>query len=430
MAFDSAKLYHSVTLDKEKCKGCTACLKRCPTEAIRIRDGKAQIIKRLCIDCGECIKVCPYHAKQAVTDTFDDLKKYKYNIALPAPALYGQFYNLKDIDYVLNGLLELGFDEVFEVAKATEPITDYTKRLLKEGKLEKPIINSACPAVLRLICVRFPSLISHILPVIAPVEAAALAARRQAAEKTKLLPNEIGVFFISPCAAKATTVHNPIGITESPISGVLSMKSVYMKLLPTLSKIKEIKPISTSSIEGINWARIGGEVKALSTQKTLCVDGIDNVISLFEEIEDAEKLDIDFIEALSCSGGCISGPLTVENGYVAKMRVVEVARLQNQKNLPRTPIASLSEDDLCWNKEVTYRGTMLLDDDFSVAMQKMEQMEKIYESLPQIDCGSCGSPTCKCMAEDIVRGNASETDCIHKMREQIYSLTHHGEEKQ
>lgn len=424
MGFDSDKLYHSVTLDKEKCKGCTACLKRCPTEAIRIRDGKAQITKRLCIDCGECIKVCPHHAKQAVTDAFCDLEKYRYNIALPAPALYGQFYNLKDIDYVLNGLLNLGFDEVFEVAKATEPITDYTKKLLAEGKLEKPIINSACPAVLRLICTRFPSLISHILPVIAPVEAAAIAARREAAEKTGLLPEEIGVFFISPCAAKATTVHNPIGIKESPISGVLSMKAVYMKLLPELSKLKEVKPISTSSIEGINWARIGGEVKALSSRKTLCVDGIDNVISLFEEIEDSEKLDIDFIEALSCSGGCISGPLTVENGYVAKMRVVGIARLQNEKNLPRTPIARLLEDDLCWNKEVTYRGSMHLDEDFSVAMQKLEQMEKIYASLPQIDCGSCGSPTCKSMAEDIVRGQASETDCIHKMREKFNLLTH------
>ena len=424
MAFDSSKLYHSVTLDKEKCKGCTACLKRCPTEAIRIRDGKAQITKQLCIDCGECIKVCPYHAKQAVTDTFGDLEKYKYNIALPAPALYGQFYNLKDIDYVLNGLLKIGFDEIFEVAKATEPITDYTKKLISEGKLQKPVINSACPAVLRLICVRFPSLIPHVLPVIAPVEAAAIAARREAAEKTGLSPDEIGVFFISPCAAKATTVHNPLGLERSPISGVLSMKAVYMKLLPVLSKLEDVVPISTSSLEGINWARIGGEVKALSMRKTLSVDGIDNVISLFEEIEDAEKLDIDFIEALCCSGGCISGPLTVENGYVAKMRVVEVAKHQNEKNLPRAPIAKLSEKDLSWNKEVVFRDGIYLDEDFAVAMQKMEQMEKIYATLPQIDCGSCGSPTCKSMAEDIVRGQASETDCIHKMREQFYSLTH------
>ena len=44
------KFFHSVRLDKEKCKGCTNCLKRCPTEAIRVRGGLAHIINERCID--------------------------------------------------------------------------------------------------------------------------------------------------------------------------------------------------------------------------------------------------------------------------------------------------------------------------------------------------------------------------------------------
>ena len=47
---------HSVSLDRSKCTGCTTCLKRCPTEAIRIRHNSASIIHERCIDCGECIK--------------------------------------------------------------------------------------------------------------------------------------------------------------------------------------------------------------------------------------------------------------------------------------------------------------------------------------------------------------------------------------
>lgn len=418
MEQNSEKLYHSVTLDESKCKGCTACLKRCPTEAIRIRDGRAIITKELCIDCGECIKVCPYHAKKAVTDSFDALKKFRYNVAVPAPTLYGQFHNLKDINYVLSGLLEIGFDHVYETAKATEAVTDYSKKILAEGNIEKPVISSACPAVSRLVAVRFPNLISHVIPAIAPVEAAAIAARREAAERTGLDPSDIGIFFISPCAAKATTVHNPIGLKSSPISGVLSMKDVYMRLLPALGKLKDIKNLSNSSLEGISWARSGGEIKALKTGRCLSVDGIDNIIALFEAIEDDENLDIDFIEALSCDGGCVSGPLTVENGFVAKMRVVEIAKAQAKKQLPRTPV-SVREEELGWTRPLKYRDIFHLDEDFSVAMQKLEQIEEIYARLPQTDCGSCGSPTCKCFAEDIVRGIAQETDCIHKMREQI-----------
>ena len=89
--------YHSVMLEREKCKGCTTCLKHCPTEAIRVYGGSAHIIKERCIDCGACIQRCPYHAKVAVTDPLSKILDYKIKVALPAPTLYGQFKGLKDI---------------------------------------------------------------------------------------------------------------------------------------------------------------------------------------------------------------------------------------------------------------------------------------------------------------------------------------------
>jgi ferredoxin len=72
-----AEYKHSVSLDIEKCKGCTTCLKRCPTEAIRIRNGHAVINSMRCIDCGECIRLCPYKAKKAISDKLDSIKNYK-----------------------------------------------------------------------------------------------------------------------------------------------------------------------------------------------------------------------------------------------------------------------------------------------------------------------------------------------------------------
>ena len=81
------KYFHSVRLDTDKCLGCMNCIKRCPTEAIRVRKGKAKMIHERCIDCGECIRVCPHHAKYAERETLTSIVNYKYRIALPAPAL-------------------------------------------------------------------------------------------------------------------------------------------------------------------------------------------------------------------------------------------------------------------------------------------------------------------------------------------------------
>lgn len=417
----SKQYYHSVTLDKDKCKGCINCIKSCPTEAIRVRDGKAKIIKERCIDCGECIRVCPYQAKSAVTEKLDDIFEYKYKIAIPAPTLYGQFNNLHDINYVLTGLKYLGFDDVYEVAKATEAVTEYTKKLLSEKKIARPVINSACPTVVRLICVRFPNLINHILPLISPMEVAAKVARQEAKEKTGLKDSEIGVFFISPCAAKATAVRNPIGLSESPVSGVLSIKEVYIKLLPILGKIEHVENLSTCAFEGVKWAGSGGEVEALASEKYVAVDGIDNVVKLLEEIEDDEKLDLDFVEALACTGGCVGGPLTVENNFVAKIKIKKLAKLLKEKG-QRSEMVDIADNEIEWNTPVVYRNVLNLDDDILQAMKKMEEMEDIYASLPQLDCGSCGAPSCRALAEDMVRGFGNETDCIYKLREKVREL--------
>ncbi len=412
------EMFHSVTLDKDKCKGCTNCIKNCPTQAIRVRNGKAKIIKERCIDCGECIRICPYHAKKAVTDSFDVLKEYKYNIALPAPTFYGQFAKLSDINVLLNALVKIGFDDVFEVSYAAQIITNETRKLMATGELEKPTINSACPTVVKLISARFPELINHILPVISPMNLAGRLAREVAKEHTGLSDSEIGVFFITPCAAKATCAKAPIGTDNVYINGSFSVRDTYLKVLPYINSKGAELDLLKSDFSGICWAVSGGEASGLATDNYIAVDGINNVTQVMEAISEDKMTDIDFVEALACPGGCVGGPLNVENNFVAKGRIKKLsASIKKKAQIPE-------EVNVMWDKSVVKRTTMTLDDNIVVAMQKMEKMEKIYESLPKLDCGSCGSPSCKALAEDIVRGFATETDCIFKLREKISLLAH------
>ncbi|MEE1185489.1 MAG: 4Fe-4S binding protein, partial [Acutalibacteraceae bacterium] len=157
------KYEHSVYLDVEKCNGCTTCLRHCPTEAIRIRNNHAVIDQERCIDCGECIRVCPNKAKKASSNPLSEMDRFKWKIALPAPTLYGQFDNLEDVDYVLDGLLKIGFDDVFEVSAAAELVSAYTRRYLKTEGIKKPAISSACPVIMRLVALRYPSLKENII---------------------------------------------------------------------------------------------------------------------------------------------------------------------------------------------------------------------------------------------------------------------------
>lgn len=408
---------HSVRLDTSKCIGCTDCIKRCPTEAIRVRNSKAHITDERCIDCGVCIRVCNQNAKKAVTDPLAMIHQYKYKIAIPAPTLYTQFKSTIDPNRVLTALKRIGFDDVFEVAKGAEIVSEYTTQYAEGHDIKRPIISSACPAVVKLIQIRFPSLIGNIMPIISPKEATARYAKAYM-EAKGYEPSEVGVFFISPCAAKVTNSKYPQVVDRSEVDGIISIKDIYKKMLEEIGDMAAPENLLTSTRYGIGWAGIGGEGKASRIDDYLAVDGIDNVISVLEKVENG-KLDVDFIECLACTNGCLGGPLTVENSYVSANRMVKI-----KKDIPNNPNRrDLDLSDihvkLTWDYALSPKQVLKLDSNILKALEKMEKMEQIYETLPQIDCGACGSPTCRALAEDIAKGEAHSEDCIFLLKQKV-----------
>ncbi len=406
-------IYHSVCLDTELCKGCTMCMRHCPTQAIRVQNGKAKIIKERCIDCGECVRRCPYRAKKVKSDALSDLDKYEYNVALVPPAFFGQFSESTDVEAILTGVLNLGFDDVFEVARGAEVITKKTREMLSDSSRVKPVISSACPAVVRLIAVRFPSLADHIIPLTSPMEAAAQLARKEAMEKTGLSDEKIGTFFLTPCTAKITATKQPLALGKSDVSGVIAVKDVYKQLTQEIKKVKSPKKLSKAGRDGIRWARSGGEAQALGIKNYITVDGIHNVINILEALEDEKLRDVDFIEALACVSGCTGGPLNVENEFIANSKIRNISETLQPRDENGDGLS------LMWERKIVYKPISPLDSDMGEAMRKMVLMEEIYERLPGLDCGSCGSPSCRDFAEDIVRGKAQEKDCIFRLREKI-----------
>ena len=403
---------HSVYLDEKKCSGCTACLKHCPTEAIRIRGGHASIDPDRCIDCGECIRVCPHNAKKAVCEKLSAMDKFKWKIALPAPSLYGQFDNLEDVDYVLDGLIKIGFDDVLEVSAAAELVSAYTRLYLKTEGVKKPAISSACPVVIRLIGLRFPSLTDNIIHMLPPMEIAAMLARKKAKrEHPELTDEEIGICFISPCPAKVSYVKNGFAGYKSQVDTVVSINDIYFQLIAKMQPKADIKSLSNSGMIGIGWASTGGEATAIFNESYLAADGIENVIRVLDQVENGNIPPLEFIELNACSGGCVGGVMTMQNPFIAKARLQTLRRYLPVSQNFLSKEESYIPESYIFNEIPTYHPISRLSDSMAESMRMMADIQKLRDTLPGIDCGACGAPNCRAFAEDAVRNRSCGAKC-------------------
>lgn len=409
-----AGYFHSVRLDESKCRGCTNCIKTCPTEAIRVRDGIAVIDTRRCVDCGHCIKICPNRAKSTFTDERSVMDKFKYRVALPAPSFFAQFRSDIAPGRVVAALRHAGFTHVYEVGYAARAVARAIAAHVEGATGPFPLISTSCPVVVRLLQVRFPDLLRNVVPIEAPMEVAAYLARAEVMNETGCADEEIGVFFLTPCPAKVTAVHQPVGQNRSRVNGAFSIADIYPEIFHLLERVIEPDPVRSGPV-GLNWARAGGESEDVNLAEYLAIDGLDNIIELFEEVELGRLRNLRFIEAQSCPGGCVGGILTVENPFIAKVRLGRLA-----KTLPDVPfdMSSLPPEELRIRQDLSPRPILSLDADFAEAVRKMSEIDRLLELLPMLDCGACGAPNCRALAEDIVRGEAEMKDCLIDLRQQ------------
>jgi iron only hydrogenase large subunit-like protein len=417
---------HSVRIDKTKCAGCTNCIKKCPTEAIRVEKGKAKILDDRCIDCGVCLTACPHKAMIAQTTPFSEIGKFEYNIVIPSVTLYSQFRNLKDIEDVYAGLYALGFDAVYEEAKAAEILAEAINKYIRKGNIAFPVISCNCHVIPRLITALYPNLIDNLSPFISPNEVAARIAKKEFCEAHGIPKDEVGVYYVSPCAAGMTHIKNPAGIEKSEIDGVFSVRDIYARLLELMKdEFREIRKIPyPAGAFGLGTAVAGGLSSAVGTEHYLAVDGISNIIQCLDEIESERLTELILLEAAACGGGCVGGPLTFENQFVAKNRNRRIANSQPRIEMEKDAHVQKYVDSplIRFDRKFEPHNTAKLSDDTAEAMRMMDRMEKINHSLPGLDCGSCGSPSCRTLSEDIVRGHAVEMDCIFKLRDRVRQM--------
>jgi iron only hydrogenase large subunit-like protein len=395
----------------------------CPTQAIRIRNGKANIIANRCVDCGECYKACPVSAIDVEQDDLQTIFNYPVRVILIPSVLIGQFPRKIMTSSIYNALKDIGFTHIYEVENTVDMVLEAGKQYMKDHK-QRPMISSYCPAIVRLIQVKYPSLVGNIMKVNPPIDMSAMYYREKL-KASGIAEDEIGLFYATPCAAKIAAIKSPVGEVRSAVNGVININFLYNRILKYLQrKYTETDPPQTDDLlssKGIMWSLTRGEM-VHTDGRALAIDGIKNVNEFLENIEN-EKLDkIDFLELRACDESCAGGILISGNRFLTverlKYRAEEYKTRENNKvRKINGGFLNISEHGFLGNIEP--RPIAKLDEDIPTALRKMERKRRLMCFLPGFDCGSCGAPDCQTLSEDIVQGTAQISHCVFMQQQMI-----------
>lgn len=423
----SKSFYHSLIIREDICTGCTHCMRSCPTGALRIIDGKAKLTAEKCVDCGYCFKVCPSRAIEIADDDFDDIFTYENRVALVPAIFLSQFDSKYSISELYSALQKIGFTHIFETESTVEFLIKITREKIAASKEneEKLFISSFCPAVLRLIQIRFPALLGNVIPLKAPLQLTAAFVR----EKFKNENDKTGIFYITPCAAKIADVK--ASDNNTAITGVINMNSMYNRMMAVLSKDHEktkydLKndPFSLTK-RSMTYTLTHGEADAFDG-RCLAVDEIHNVIEILEKIENEEIKAPNFIELRACDESCAGGVLTVENRFLAAERLNDRSEksIYFSKNITALQKTIFEKYDYLYDfaqcNPYKADGVLKFAGDYESAMKKYNIFRQINNLLPQVDCGICGSPSCQDFAEDVTRQQKDLEHCVFIQRKNEY----------
>ena len=387
-------------------------MKICPTRAIRVHDGLAHVNRHKCIDCGACLDACTSHAVGVRTSRTSDLKDFKYTVALPSLTLYTQFGRDAHPGQVQRALRTIGFDACYDVSLMCDMVGHATDAYLAEHHGPWPLISVTCPAVVRLVQIRYADLLPHLVRIETPRELAAKLCRRRASARLGLAPEQIGIFYVSPCAAMIHSITDPVGLGESNLDGAFSISELYGPLLKAIKADHGSEEDTHLSLAGLSWAQAGGEIYGMRNANTMMVTGLRDVLRVFDRIESGVFRDVDFIEASICADGCLSGQLTVEGRYAARRSLRQIAhRLRDESAVSQEEVHRLMHEHFFeLEQEVRARGVEPVRDLRQAVISRRERVA-LRARLPGKNCGACGAPDCDVLAEDIQHGEADLGDC-------------------
>ncbi|KJS48417.1 sigma 54-interacting transcriptional regulator [Desulfosporosinus sp. BICA1-9] len=395
------------TID-DKCKACYSCVRNCPVKAIKVELGQSRVVEERCISCGNCVRVCPQNAKQIVSYV-DETEKFlgrEKVVALLAPSFPASFHYLEPKEF-FESLNELGFTDVLEVTLGIElAVPAYQEFLATNPEMA---ISSFCPAIVGMIERQFPSL----LPYLAPVDSAVLAAAKYASWKYP----QSKVVFIGPCIAKKQEM---IDFGTGFLDAVLTFKE--LKEMFDSRGFHENKDRTYKAPEGVSslpplFPISGGLARNLDPKGILyreeeiaVVDGKEDSLQFLQNLNSG-KVKFRFVDILLCKG-CIDGPEMDSplDLFSRKHSILRYAKSKDKDSLGAYPPFSL-------HRRFTNRYNPL-PEPTSTNIKEILRFTNKFTPEDELNCGSCGYNTCQEKAVAVYQGLAEIDMCLPHLLEQ------------
>lgn len=395
------------TLSNE-CHDCYKCVRECPVKAIKIENGHASVIPERCIACGNCVKTCPANAKRvrADVDKAKNLIRAQKDVYVSLAPSWSGVFEISP-EKIISVLKKLGFKDVSETALGAQEVSIKTAEILNNA--EKGLfISSACPVIVDFIRLYHPEFAKCITPIGSPAMTHAKMLKEKYGE-------DISIVFIGPCIGKKNEAEHynyfDVALTFEELKFWLHDESIDIS---SVAVKPDAKFVPKPAYEGALYPVDGGmneTIRRIGIKKDVQLMDICGLGPFERALNNLKPDKIDktiFVEALSCEGGCVSGPcIGCEKAGISIVSDV-LSRVKDREIIPKVA-ETVVEMDVTPRKVVTSEYSL---EDILKTLKKIGK----HTVDDELNCGGCGYATCRDLAKALLDGDAEPSMCVSYMR--------------
>lgn len=383
------------------CKDCYKCIRNCPVKSVKFENNRAEIIGSECILCGRCYAACPQQAKEIRSDlpkVRAMIRSGERVVASVAPSFIAGF-EVDGIASMRRALQKLGFQDAEETAVGADFVSRAYDGLMAEGS--GVLISSCCPSVNLLIQKYYPDMLDCLAPVLSPMRAHCRAIKASRPDARAV--------FIGPCISKKYEADE-----EMAADACLTFDELR-RWMGEAGVAFEPAPDGAARLAARAYPTVGGILRTLNPggYEAVAIDGAAGCIAALEDLRERKGEKV-FLEMSACEGGCIGGPVIGEHGRRVA-GTIRVARYAGEAPPDQVP----PEDMALTFSRMPFPRVLPGGEAVQQVLNRMGKTTKDKE----LNCGSCGYPTCRDKAVAVCQGRAEIGMCLPFLKEKAESFS-------